>query len=81
MPRYYFHVRERGEIVVHDSVGVEIMGDNLEVAELRRILRSFLQEEARKEDLPEFLDVQVVDQSGRTIAVLPLRSAFSDPDI
>ena len=78
MPRYYFHVRDRGTVILPDSEGVELAGPDLPPGECRKLVESVLSEEGWRDQLSEDRELQVVDDSGRTVLVIPFRFVLAN---
>lgn len=77
MPRYFFNVRIASGLV-EDVVGLEITDPRFALPECRRAISEAVEEEEEDEDgWPEYepgvIDVEVVDEIGRTILVVPFR--------
>jgi hypothetical protein len=75
MPRYFFNVRI-GSGVVEDVVGLEITDPGLALPACRRAISEAVEEEEEDdwtEHPPGVIDVEVVDEIGRTILVVPFR--------
>ncbi len=65
MPRYFFHVH-LGETIERDTIGLELsaLGDAIADAEQARI-------EIMLEDALDELWLEIVDQSGSVVAMVP----------
>ena len=76
MPTYYFHIRDNGDLI-KDPDGLELPDVDAVRAECKRIIASVLQEEQMDDQRSANREFQVEDEAGRTVFVVPFRSAVS----
>jgi hypothetical protein len=72
MPRYFFHVRDR-ENLIEDQEGVELPDMEAARDQFQRAIRAVLDEEEWQDDVSFESELHVVDESGRTVLVTPFR--------
>lgn len=72
MPMYFFHVRIAGELI-EDPDGLHLSNANSIRDECGSALREILAEEKRYEASDD-AELVIVDELGRTVAVVPFRS-------
>lgn len=70
MTRYYFHIRDGNELI-RDDGGLELPGtqDTLEACII--CMREVLEEEEWRYEISEGLHFDVVDDSGRSVLIVP----------
>ena len=72
MPSYFFHVRIGGALI-EDPDGLQLSNANSIRDECRRAVREILAEEKGYEASDD-VELVIVDELGRTVAVVPFRS-------
>ena len=70
MPAYYFHVCDNGTLI-RDPGGIELPDLRGVRGEIRKLVRSVLQEEAA--DVSAGREFQIEDAFGRIVLVVPFR--------
>jgi hypothetical protein len=70
MPHYFFHVRDRGQLI-EDTDGVPLSGPVSARLEWGRIIRSILSEEQWRESITEDREFLVANELGQIILVVP----------
>ena len=75
MPAYYFHVCDNGTLV-RDPDGIELPDLKGVRGEIRKLLRSVLQEEYTA-DVSSDRQFQIEDALGRIVLVIPFRLAHT----
>ena len=77
MPRYFFHVREAGHLVVKDAEGVVLLDDADARSELWRLATEVLAEgwDVRPSDDRAF---EIVTEDGELILVVPFNGRPND---
>ena len=76
MPAYYFHIRDNG-VLLRDPDGLELPDLDAARAECKRLILSVLREEPISEELSANREFEVVDETGRTVLLIPFRLALS----
>lgn len=77
MPRYYFHVRD-GEQLIEDKDGVKLADLESLGEECKAIVESLLQEEGWLKEDNSHLRLEVVDELGEVVFVVPFRRSRND---
>jgi Domain of unknown function (DUF6894) len=72
MPRYFFHVRVRDELII-DREGLELPSFEFARDECYKAIREIMSEEKWLEDFVD-CEFHIVDELGRTLAVIPFDS-------
>ena len=70
MPSYYFHLRDKGELIL-DSEGLKLPDIASARDECRKIVRAVLDEEKWRSEIRPDRQFEIVDDSGRTVLVVP----------
>jgi Domain of unknown function (DUF6894) len=73
VPRYFFHVRVNGELIM-DSDGLELSDSYRARDECSRAVRQLIDEDEGSELTPPEFEFYVVDDAGRIVAVIPFHS-------
>lgn len=73
MPRYFFHMLEQDERRP-DPDGVELPDDEAAVDEATKAARDFIVEAIMTGNIVDGQIIEIVDQTGRQVQRLPLRS-------
>jgi hypothetical protein len=74
MPRYFFHLRDQGEIV-RDRDGLNLRDPHSAREVCRRMVREVLFEQDWVDELFTNPQFEIVDERGRTILIVPFREA------
>jgi hypothetical protein len=70
MPTYFFHVRDRGELI-EDREGLELPNLRFVLGECRRIVQAVLSEEEWRDTLDTERQFEIVDGGGRLLLAVP----------
>lgn len=76
MPRYFFHIRD-GIDLLTDRNGIELPEASLAIDECCRLIREVLEEEEWEEEISSDRSFLIMDERGRTVAVLPFTEVNS----
>jgi hypothetical protein len=71
MPRYFFNVRNGGELIP-DPEGVDMPNLDSAADELPRIVREVLNEDAFRGELFADRQIEITDELGRLVLLIPL---------
>jgi hypothetical protein len=72
MPSYYFHIRDKGELVL-DPDGLELPDIASARDACRKIVRAVLDEQKWQDEVETDRQFEIVDELGRTVLVVPFR--------
>lgn len=75
MPRYFFHLREAGEVSV-DSEGAELLDDERARSEASVAAREMLAEKILRNEVVDGAVFEVMRSDGVLVAKIPLRSVM-----
>jgi hypothetical protein len=73
MPIYFFHVRDRGELIA-DQEGLELPDLHGAIEECRRLVREVLDEEQWRGERTASRTFEIVDELGRVVLTIPFRT-------
>ena len=71
MPKYFFHVYDGDQLVVHDTQGVELPDESEVTAASRSMIETVLSEPEFAREISTSRSFQVVDESGRVGIIIP----------
>jgi hypothetical protein len=72
MPKYFFHVRDHGELV-RDPDGLDLPALDAVAEECRNMVREVLGEEEWRDELTADRAFEIVDELGRVVLIVPFR--------
>ena len=72
MPRYFFNVRRCDELI-EDREGIELLGPDSIRDQCAKAIKETMAEEKWREATTDS-EFQIVDELGRTVAIVPFRS-------
>jgi len=73
MPRYFFHVRDRGRMI-EDKEGIDLPDFEVIEQECRNAIRAVLDDEDWQAEISPLAELHVVDELGRTVMVFPFEN-------
>jgi hypothetical protein len=70
MPRYFFHIRDGGELI-KDSIGVELPSHRFVANECCNLIQDVLSESEWQDTLDEELSFEVTDEQNHVTLIVP----------